>query len=59
MQGNDKVAGWKSQPSSQQIDDKLSIGDAIGLDYLYGDSLLPTFEADKASGPARLKGLYG
>ncbi len=59
MHGNDKVAGWKLALSSQQTDDILSIVHAFGLDYLYGDSLLPTFEADKASGPARLKGLYG
>jgi hypothetical protein len=45
VRGNNKVAKWKQELSSSQINNILSVVKAFELDYLYGDSSLPLLTA--------------
>jgi hypothetical protein len=42
MHGHDKVSQWQKKLTTRQIDDILAIVAAFGLDYLYGENILPT-----------------
>lgn len=41
VHGTDKISSWRRSLSDPQIENILRIVKAFGLDYLYGDSLLP------------------
>jgi hypothetical protein len=49
LRGHHKLARWQSQLSPRQVDGILSIVEAFGLDYLYGDSLVPIVDENNVT----------
>jgi hypothetical protein len=45
VDGTDKISAWRKKLNDKQIENILQIVKAFGLDYLYGDSLLPHLTA--------------
>ncbi len=48
--GHNRVKGWQHKLSAKQIDRILSVVEAFGLGYLYGDSTLPITNLDVLMG---------